>query len=121
MPELDNATIGAIEADFMLTVYHARRLARLRLLGLVPAPEPNPRAREMLRRLRRHCRARGDRSACRDKRGHGGRMASPLQRLPDALGHPGVGPNLALGRGGGMDRETETSPDAQADRRPQQP
>jgi len=49
----DPETIERIEADLMLTVYQARRLARRRLLGLEPPPPPNPRARALLRRATR--------------------------------------------------------------------
>lgn len=43
-PVTDPGAIEAIEADLMLTVYEAQRLARRRLLGQAPPPDPNPRA-----------------------------------------------------------------------------
>jgi hypothetical protein len=48
----DPAVIEAIEADFFMTVYNARRLARRRLLGYDPPPLPNLRAIRMLREAR---------------------------------------------------------------------
>ena len=48
-PVTDPEVIEAIEAEFMLSVYEARRLARRRLLGLDPPPPPNPAALAALR------------------------------------------------------------------------
>lgn len=49
----DPRTLDAIEADLMQTVYDARRLARLRMLGLAPAPKASTRALGLLRRARK--------------------------------------------------------------------
>lgn len=46
----DPAIIEAIEAELMLSVYNAKRLARLRLMGVEPPPEPNPDALALRRR-----------------------------------------------------------------------
>jgi hypothetical protein len=46
------AVIEAIEAEFVLSLYNARRLARRRLLGLEPGPIATPEALDLLRRAR---------------------------------------------------------------------
>jgi hypothetical protein len=50
---LSPAVIESIEAELMLTIYRARRLARLQLLGREPAPAASPEALELLRRVPR--------------------------------------------------------------------
>jgi len=49
-PVTDPVVIEAIEAEFMLAVYEARRRARLQELGLMPPPRPNPAALRLRRR-----------------------------------------------------------------------
>ena len=46
------SSIEAIEASLVQDIYNARRLARLRILGLEPVPEPSAEALELLRRAR---------------------------------------------------------------------
>ena len=53
MPEqvtIAPSSIEAIEASLGQDIYNARRLARLRMLGLEPVPEPSAEAFELLRR-----------------------------------------------------------------------
>ena len=50
VPVTDPAAIASIQAALTLAVYEARRLARLRLMGLAALPAPNPNALELLRR-----------------------------------------------------------------------
>jgi hypothetical protein len=49
-PVTDPKVIEAIEAELMLSVYEARRLARRRLLGMDPPPRPRRRALALLER-----------------------------------------------------------------------
>lgn len=44
--------LEAIDAELMLAIYDARRLARLRYIGVEAAPEPSARALELFRRPR---------------------------------------------------------------------
>ena len=50
MKPTDPATIRAIKAELMLAVYDARRLARLRLLGLEAPPVASVRALRLFNR-----------------------------------------------------------------------
>jgi hypothetical protein len=52
MKPTDPAVIRGIEAELMLAVYDARRLARLRLLGLEPPPVPSVRGLRLWERAR---------------------------------------------------------------------
>ena len=51
-PITDPMLIESIEAELMLTVFEARRRARLALLGVGPLPTRNPRALRLLRAAR---------------------------------------------------------------------
>jgi hypothetical protein len=50
-PVTDPAVLVAIEAELMLAVYDAERIAELRRLGALPAPPRDPRAPKLLLRI----------------------------------------------------------------------